>query len=237
MFYQGYSHPPIPSSMLDRDRVLDKESFLAGGYVVSFNKKSTKWRTPEKAAVRTPREEYVSPQNGQLIGTHHPALANQPYVSVKRDSFGRELHIVPRFLAPKVAVGIRILISGFALLVYRNVHDIVHEVIADWDRGIPKSLGGLTVEYMIKKLNPSVANKQSAGYYLAALTHVAMDAEKSLARFQLPEEFSALLDNVANAWAPYKDALDGEPVVTVSIETDYALKKVQEAAVEGVKYH
>jgi len=117
------------------------------------------------------------------------------------------------------------------------VHDIVHEVIADWDRGIPKSLGGLTVEYMIKKLNPSVANKQSAGYYLAALTHVAMDAEKSLARFQLPEEFSALLDNVANAWAPYKDALDGEPVVTVSIETDYALKKVQEAAVEGVKYH
>jgi len=62
----------------------------------------------------------------QLIGTHHPALANQPYVSVKRDSFGklmwvvwetnnttitlthiagRELHIVPRFLAPKVAGG------------------------------------------------------------------------------------------------------------------------------------
>ncbi|ODM19119.1 hypothetical protein SI65_05736 [Aspergillus cristatus] len=279
--------------MLDRDKVFDKEPSLTGGYVVSFNKKSTKWGTPEKAAVRATREEYVSPKNEQLIRTHHPALANQPYVSVKRDSFGelmwvvwetnnttitpthiagRELHIVPRFLAPEVAggcwpgrailpdpisrrinprrclltqdlnairnkfphaIGIRILISGFALLVYHNVHDMN----ADWDRGVPKSIGGLTVGYIIKKLNPSVANKQDAGYYLAALTHMAMDAEKSLARFQLPEEFSELLDNVANEWAAYKDALDGEPAVTVSIETEHAPKKVQEAVVEGVKYH
>lgn len=177
---------------------------------------------------------------------------------------GRELHIVPRFgrcwsdravlpdpIARRInprrcllrenlnairekfpkAIGIRILISGFALLVYHNVDDI-H---ANWNGGVPGSLGGLFVGYMIKTLNPSVANKQDAGYYLAALEHMA---GKPLARFQLSEEYSELTDvNVANEWAPYKDALDGEPVVTASIKTDHAPKKVQKAVVESVEYH
>lgn len=166
---------------------------------------------------------------------------------------GRELHIVPRFrrcwsdrailpdpIARRInprrcllredldairekfpsAIGIRILILGFALLVYYNV-DGIH---ADWNGGVPGSLGGLFVGYMIKTLNPSVANKQDAGYYLAALEGMA---GKSLARFQLPEEYSEPPDvNVANEWAPYKDALGGEPVVTTSIKTDHAPKKV-----------
>lgn len=99
---------------------------------------------------------------------------------------------------------------------------------------MPRSLGGLTLGYMIKKLNPSAVNKQDAGYYAAALKNIQMDAGKSLAHFQLPEEFSELSNNVANEWS-----IQRRPgsVVTVSIETDRAPEKVQAAVVEGVQYH
>lgn len=90
---------------------------------------------------------------------------------------------------------------------------------------MPESLGGMCVGYMVKTLNPSVANKQDTGYYLVALEHMV---GKPLARFRLPEEYSELTDvNVANEWASYKNALD---------RPNHAPEKMQKAVVKGVEY-
>lgn len=57
-------------------------------------------------------------------------------------------------------------------------------------------LGGLFVGYITKTLNRSIANKQDAGYYLAALEYMAGNP---LSHFQLLKEDSELMGvNVAN---------------------------------------
>lgn len=49
------------------------------------------------------------------------------------------------------SIGIRILISRFALIVYQNT-DQMYE---DWNTGVPETLGGLTLGYILEDFEPS----------------------------------------------------------------------------------
>lgn len=55
------------------------------------------------------------------------------------------------------AVGVRILISRFALLLYPTVESIYN----DWKAGVPASIGGLDVGYIISNFSPSTAVSES----------------------------------------------------------------------------
>jgi hypothetical protein len=56
-----------------------------------------------------------------------------------------------------MAVGIHVLFYEYAMVLFKNKKDMVHT----WEYGMPSTIGGLQVGYMISKVIPSTAVAES----------------------------------------------------------------------------
>ncbi|KAK2776716.1 hypothetical protein FQN53_002508 [Emmonsiellopsis sp. PD_33] len=135
---------------------------------------SAEWGPPEKATARANLEPAVTPQNEALIRTYHPAFAEAPMVYALRELSGKVIwmvlvmedtrthysissHVQSGSFYPD-SVGIRIYITGFAVVLFRNTAAIKNA----WKAGYPDDIGGLDVVYETVTTEATAVTVQSS---------------------------------------------------------------------------